>query len=103
MATTELPNPFCTLAPARVVQTAAAPGLPDPQVAATDNFVRGFDPFRFLRDIECGCDPLPLPPVELSTRLPVSVVPRLSVVETGATCFAVFEVIPITSVCDAPP
>jgi hypothetical protein len=31
-----LPNPFCTLAPARVVQAAAAPRLSDPSVAAAE-------------------------------------------------------------------
>jgi hypothetical protein len=32
-----LPNPFSTLAPSRVVETAAAPSLSDPLVAAADN------------------------------------------------------------------
>jgi hypothetical protein len=54
-----LPNPFCALAPAKVAQTAAAPNLSDPSVAAADNFPRGFDPLRFLRDIDCGSDPMP--------------------------------------------
>jgi len=35
-----LPNPFCALAPAKVAQTAAAPRLSDPEVAAADNFAR---------------------------------------------------------------
>jgi hypothetical protein len=46
-----LPNPFCTLAPARAVQAAAAPRLTDPEVAAADNF-----PQRFFEAIE----PLPI-------------------------------------------
>jgi hypothetical protein len=50
---TKLPNPFffSTLAPAKVVETAAAPDLTDPPVAAAENFVRGFDPQQFLSDI----------------------------------------------------
>lgn len=47
-----LPNPFCTLAPERVVQSAAAPSLSDPSVAAAGNFPRGFDPERFFEAIE---------------------------------------------------
>jgi hypothetical protein len=52
----DLPNPFCALAPAKVAQTAAAPRLTDPEVAAADNFPRGFDPLRFYEAIE----PLPI-------------------------------------------
>jgi hypothetical protein len=53
---TVLPNPFSTLAPSRVVETAAAPSSSDPSVAAADNFPRGFDPVRFYEAIE----PLPI-------------------------------------------
>jgi hypothetical protein len=62
---TKLPNPFLflfsTLAPAKVVETAAAPDLTDPPVAAAENFVRGFDPHRFLNQIECGIEPEVMP------------------------------------------
>jgi hypothetical protein len=53
---TPLPNPFLlsALEPAMAAETAAAPGLTDPQVAAAGNFV--LDEERFLEDIE----PLPL-------------------------------------------
>jgi hypothetical protein len=56
MATPLPANPFCALDPVTGAQTAAAPRLSDPEDAAADNFVRGFDPQRFFEAIE----PLPL-------------------------------------------
>lgn len=49
-----LPNPFflSALEPGRVAETAAGPDLADPPVPAADNFPRGFDPERFIADIE---------------------------------------------------
>lgn len=49
---TELPNPFVTsaLEPAMAAETAAAPDLTDPPVAAADRFI--LDVERFVADIE---------------------------------------------------
>lgn len=53
-----LPNPFLisALEPARAAETAAAPGLTDPPVAAADCFDARFslDHDRFLADIEAA-------------------------------------------------
>jgi len=65
MATQLPPNPFCALDPVTGAQTAAGPRLTDPEVPAADNFPRGFDPLRFLADIEP-------PPLFLQTPRPVA-------------------------------